>query len=110
VKSCIFTTSFNGYLQITPCIRNFLSGTEHLKPQYHVTFQDRTTKLHEYWTVHSILTQIPKTPVAHRYPYYYTTTRTDCSVYPTIEIDKNSTTPVIFHHHQNTHKFSPCLP
>jgi hypothetical protein len=86
---------------------DFISGTEHLKPEYQVTFQDRTTKLHEYWTVRSILTLLPKTLVAHRYPHYYSTTRTDRSVDQTAEIDENSTTPVIFHRHQYTDKVAP---
>jgi hypothetical protein len=86
---------------------DFFSGTEHLKSEYQVTFQDRTTKLHAYWEVRSILTLVPKTLVAHRYPHYYSTTRTDRSIDQVAEINENSTTPVIFHSHQYLDEINP---
>ena len=67
----------------------------HLRKEYQVTVQDLTVRTHEYWPVRTNLTNVPKTIISDRYPYYYR--RNYHYVLPESEINITPTLSVIDH-------------
>ena len=67
----------------------------HLRKEYQITVQDLTVRTHEYWPVRTSLTNVPKTIISDRYPYYYR--RNYHYVLPEDEINITPTLTVVDH-------------